>query len=211
MPSLAFELACGRAPVCGVDEAGRGPLAGPVVAAAVVLPAGELPAGIDDSKKLAPARREALAAALRAVAAVGIGQASVMEIDRLNILQATFLAMRRAVEALGAALGGPPAFALIDGNRAPEGLACPAQTLVGGDGRSLSIAAASILAKVERDRIMRDLALAHPAYGWERNAGYGTAEHLAALRRHGLTPHHRRSFRPVAQLRPRLATPGEDD
>ncbi len=210
MPSLSFERACGRAPVCGIDEAGRGPLAGPVVACALVLPARGIPRGIDDSKKLSAERRAELAERLRAVAVIGVGQASVEEIDRINILQATFLAMTRAVEALGLALGHPPAHALVDGNRAPHGLPCPAETLVDGDARCLSIAAASIVAKVTRDRLMHSLAEIHPQYGWERNAGYGTAQHLAALERHGPTPHHRTSFRPVEQLRLTLVSAVED-
>ncbi len=186
-------------PVAGVDEAGRGPLAGPVVAAAVCFPGLALPPAvrglIDDSKKLSPARREAAFAAILQAGAVGTGAASVAEIDRLNILQATLLAMQRAV----AALAAPPAAALIDGNRAPA-LPCPAHPLVGGDRRSLSIAAASIVAKVTRDRIMARLAADYPGYGWERNAGYGVAAHRAALAALGPTPHHRRTFAPVRDL-----------
>ncbi len=184
----------GRA-VAGIDEAGRGPWAGPVVAAAVVLDAGSVPVGVTDSKRLSRARREALFTALRASARIGVGAASVAEIDRLNILEATLIAMRRAVDDLGV----PPAHALVDGNRAPE-LSCPATAVVGGDARSLSIAAASIVAKVTRDRIMARLARRYPGFGWERNAGYGTPEHRAALMRLGVTPHHRRSFAPVARL-----------
>lgn len=210
MPSYSYERACGASPVCGIDEAGRGPLAGPVVAAAIVLPLRGVPRGINDSKKLTPERRAELAERLRKVAVYGIGEASVEEIDRINILQATFLAMGRAVAALTQALGHPPAHALIDGNLAPRGLPCPAQPLVDGDALCVSIAAASILAKVTRDRTMRELALSHPRYGWERNAGYGTPEHLAALREHGPTPHHRRSFAPVEQLHLGLAIPDED-
>jgi ribonuclease HII len=190
-------MAAGAGIVAGLDEVGRGPLAGPVFACALVLPddlAPDLAGAIDDSKRLAPARRAELAAALERVARIGLGQASPAEIDRLNILEATFLAMRRAVAALGAP---PPDHALVDGNRAPN-LACPATALVGGDARCLSIAAASIVAKVRRDRLMATLAERHPGYGWERNAGYGTQEHLAALARLGATPHHRRSFAPVA-------------
>ncbi len=180
--------------VAGVDEAGRGPWAGPVVAAAVILERDAVPRGIDDSKALSSARREALFKALRASAVIGVGQASVGEIERLNILAAAMLAMARAVEDLGVV----PGHALIDGNRAPD-LPCPATTLVGGDRRSLSIAAASIIAKVTRDAIMARLAADHPGYGWERNAGYGTAEHRAALDRLGVTPHHRRTFAPIAR------------
>ncbi len=191
MPDFAFERAAGGL-VAGVDEAGRGPLAGPVVAAATILKPGAIPAGLDDSKRLAPARREALFAALTATARIGIGIADIDEIERLNILGATMVAMRRAVEALPMV----PDLALIDGNRTPD-LACPAQAIVKGDRRSLSIAAASIAAKVTRDRIMADLAQQFPGYGWERNAGYGTAEHRAALARLGPTVHHRPSFAPV--------------
>ena len=170
----------GNTLVAGVDEAGRGPLAGPVVAAAVCFPGLALPPAvrglIDDSKRLTPARRETAFAAILEAGTVGTGAASVAEIDRLNILQATLLAMQRAV----AALAAPPAAVLVDGNRAPD-LPCPARPVVGGDRLSLSIAAASIVAKVTRDRIMARLAAEHPGYGWERNAGYGVAAHRAAL------------------------------
>ncbi len=193
MTDRELERAC-PSPVAGIDEAGRGPWAGPVVAAAVILGAA-VPAGVTDSKRLSRERREVLFAALRASACIGVGVASVAEIDRLNILAATLVAMRRAVDDLDVA----PAHALVDGNRAPE-LACPATAVVGGDGRSLSIAAASIVAKVTRDRIMARLARRYPGFGWERNAGYGTPEHRAALMRLGVTPHHRRSFAPVARL-----------
>ncbi len=197
-PDLTAEVAyAGKdATICGVDEAGRGPWAGPVVAAAVVLDRGCIPPGLDDSKKLTPRRRAALFDAIRAAASVGVGIASVEEIDALNILRANDLAMLRAIGALQPA----PEAALIDGNRVPPGLPCRARALVGGDGRSLSIAAASIIAKVTRDRIMGELAGAHPGYGWERNQGYGTAEHRAALIRLGVTPHHRRSFRPIHNI-----------
>jgi ribonuclease HII len=202
MPDFAFERRC-AAPVCGIDEAGRGPLAGPVIAAAVVLDqrhAKRIAAlGLDDSKKLSAAKREALFAALPEVAQIGVGQASVEEIDALNILRATFLAMRRAVEALPLA----PAHILVDGNLAPPELApLPVTPLVGGDGKSLSIAAASIVAKVTRDRIMTALAETHPHYGWARNSGYGTAAHRAAIARHGFTAHHRRSFNVQLELPP---------
>jgi len=190
----AFGL--GDALVCGVDEAGRGPLAGPVVAAAVVLDRGALPPGIADSKRLAAARRAELCEALLASAVVGVGMASVEEIDALNVLHASELAMRRAVEALAR----PPAAALIDGNRVPPGLPCRARPLVGGDASCLSVAAASIVAKVTRDRLMDGLAAEHPGYGWERNRGYGTAEHLAALATLGVTPQHRRSFAPIHKI-----------
>lgn len=194
--------------ICGIDEVGRGPLAGPVLACAVILPPGgladDLARAINDSKALKKAMREQLAPAIRAVCRVGLGSCDVDEIDRLNILQATLTAMARAVEALGGSPGtlpqlAAPQLALVDGNKAPT-LACETVPVVGGDGKCLSIAAASIVAKVERDRLMEDLAKAFPGYGWERNAGYGTAEHLAALARLGVTPHHRRSFAPVSRL-----------
>jgi ribonuclease HII len=196
MPDFALEQRCAGC-VCGVDEAGRGPLAGPVVAAAVILDRVRLPRvlrdGLDDSKTLSPAARERYAALLReAGAVIGVGAASVAEIDRLNILRATLIAMGRAVAALGLA----PAVALVDGNVAPD-LPCAVETVVRGDGRSLSIAAASIIAKVTRDRLMRRLALRYGGYGWDRNAGYGTAEHRAALLALGPSPHHRLSFAPV--------------
>lgn len=202
MPDFARERAHGG-PVAGIDEAGRGPWAGPVIAAAVILTPERLPDGllaaIDDSKKLSAAKRAAIAAALRDAAPagsarIGLGGASASEIDRTNILAASLTAMVRAV----AALGAPPALALVDGNRAPD-LPCPVQTLVKGDSLSLSIAAASILAKVTRDRIMTRLAARHPGFAWERNAGYGTAAHKEGLARLGPTPHHRHSFAPVAR------------
>ncbi|QIE56271.1 ribonuclease HII [Pikeienuella piscinae] len=196
IPDFSFERATAAVPVAGVDEAGRGPWAGPVVAAAVILDPSSTPAGLNDSKKLTARRRAALFAALAPVAGIGVGIASVEEIDRLNILNATYLAMRRAVDALPEA----PAFALIDGNRLPPDLPCPAEAVVKGDARSLSIAAASIVAKVTRDRIMAALAETHPEYGWESNAGYGVAAHRAALIAHGVTPHHRRSFRPIHNM-----------
>lgn len=194
MPDLALEAACGCVRVCGVDEVGRGPWAGPVVAAAVVLDRGWDAAGVDDSKRLTAAARARVRRAIEAHAEIGTGQASVCEIDRLNILHAALLAMRRAV----AGLVRRPGCALVDGNRLPD-LPCPATAVPRGDARSLSIAAASIVAKVERDRLMAGLARDFPGYGWERNAGYGTPEHAAALARLGATPHHRRSFAPVAR------------
>lgn len=198
LPDLVEELAFGGilATICGIDEAGRGPWAGPVVAAAVVLDRDNVPPGLNDSKKLTPRRRATLFDAIRAAAAVGVGIASVGEIDTLNILRANDLAMLRAFQALDPA----PDAALIDGNRVPPGWPCRAQALVGGDGRSLSVAAASIIAKVTRDRIMAELAQAHPGYGWERNQGYGTPQHRTALNRLGVTPHHRRSFRPIHNI-----------
>ena len=198
MPDLHFELRAGGL-VAGVDEAGRGPWAGPVVAAAVILNRSAMPDGLadalDDSKRLSAARRRVLLAALGGCARIGVGAASVAEIDTDNILNATMTAMRRAVGDLGVV----PDLTLIDGNRAPD-LPCPAQTIIGGDRRSLSIAAASIVAKVTRDGIMASLSRRYPEFGWERNAGYGTGEHRAAMERVGITPHHRRSYRPVIQI-----------
>ena len=182
-------------PVAGVDEAGCAPLAGPVVAAAVILDRRRFPRGIDDSKALSASAREALCARLHKVALVGVGIASVEEIDTLNILWARLLAMSRAVDALGL----DPAMVLVDGNRCPR-WERPSLAIVGGDGKCRSIAAASIVAKVTRDRIMAEHARAHPGYGWERNMGYPTPEHQRALRALGPTPLHRRSFAPVRQL-----------
>lgn len=177
----------------GIDEVGRGCLAGPVVAAAVILPEDfDLP-GLTDSKQLTAHRREEYDLFIREKAiAVSVGSASVEEIDRLNILGATFLAMERAIEGLEPR----PEYLLIDGNRFRSHLEIPYETIVGGDGRVASIAAASIVAKVYRDHLMAHLAEEYPQYHWERNAGYGTAAHLAAIRSYGLTPHHRRSFAP---------------
>ncbi|MFQ5764759.1 MAG: ribonuclease HII [Rhodospirillales bacterium] len=201
MPDFRLEDAArgdGHAVVAGVDEAGRGPWAGPVVAGAVILDRARLsPAlerSLDDSKKLPKTRREALFEALSAEAHIGVGRAEVAEIDALNILGATLLAMARAVDALGAA----PDLALVDGNRAPA-LPCPVRCVVRGDGQSLSIAAASIAAKVTRDEIMAGLADTFPGYGWERNAGYGTPEHRAAIERLGVTPVHRRTYAPIRE------------
>lgn len=188
-------MALGHGPVCGVDEAGRGPWAGPVVAAAVVLDAARIPPGLNDSKKLTHERREALFPAIMAAAQVGVGIVSAAEIDTVNILQATFRAMERAVAALPAA----PHFALIDGNRAPK-LSCPCRTVISGDSLSLSIAAASIIAKVTRDRMMMELDQRHPGYGFAAHKGYGTAAHAAALARLGPCAEHRRSFKPIAAL-----------
>lgn len=182
--------------VAGVDEVGRGPLAGPVVAAAVVLNRESIPEGLDDSKKLTAKRREFLAPLLRQSAQIGLGVASVEEIDALNILQASLLAMRRAV----ADLPVLPGHLLIDGNRLPQGLPCPATPVVGGDARSPSIAAASIVAKIWRDDVMRKAATQFPGYGWETNAGYPTKCHKSALRNLGVTPFHRRSFAPVRDI-----------
>jgi ribonuclease HII len=200
MPNYAFEkriLAQMAGPVAGVDEAGRGPLAGPVVAAAVIFTERKrIPKGLNDSKQLNEQARETAYAAIMACGAiVGVGEASVDEIDLVNIRQATHLAMARAVRALGLA----PMFALVDGNDAPA-LPCPCDTIVEGDAKCLSIAAASIVAKVTRDRMMRALDEDHPGYGWRTNKGYGTEEHLLALNRLGPTPHHRRSFAPVHNI-----------
>ncbi len=194
-PDYSFEAAA-TAPVCGVDEAGRGPWAGPVVAAAVILNPADIPEGLNDSKKLTAKRREALFDEINARAKVGTGITEVAEIDEINILNATYLAMRRAIDALPQ----PPAHALIDGNRLPPDLPCTAETIVKGDGRSLSIAAASIIAKVTRDRIMVALAQQFPGYGWEKNAGYGVPAHQEGLKRLGVTPHHRVSFKPIHKM-----------
>lgn len=190
--------------IAGIDEAGRGPWAGPVSAAAVVLDQANLPDalrdGLDDSKKLSSRARDALFDALQEQARlgnvdIGVGLSSVAEIERDNILAATMTAMARAVTDLDR----PVDIALVDGNQAPN-LTCTVQTVVKGDQRSLSIAAASIIAKVTRDWIMAELDAQHPGYGWAHNAGYGTAEHRAALLQLGVTPHHRRSFKPIADL-----------
>ncbi|HIJ38352.1 MAG TPA: ribonuclease HII [Rhodospirillaceae bacterium] len=184
--------------ICGIDEAGRGPLAGPVIAAAVILPVDPpafLLSDLDDSKRLSARKRAALFDVIQSCARTGIGRAEVAEIDRLNILRATFLAMARALENLGVTVN----HALVDGNQAPP-LPCKVHCIVGGDGKSLSIAAASVIAKVSRDREMARLAEIFPAYGWERNAGYGTALHRSMIRQVGLTLHHRRSFAPIADL-----------
>lgn len=186
-------LALHGGPVAGIDEAGRGPLAGPVVAAAVVLDAGQIPEGIADSKILDPEVREVLYGAIMSRAiAVGVGVADVDDIDRLNILHATMAAMRRAVDALGVR----PKVALVDGNRLPK-LPCRGQAVVKGDALCLSIAAASIVAKVTRDRMMTALANEYPGYGFEKHKGYATVEHQEAIRKLGVTIHHRRSFRTV--------------
>jgi len=200
VPDFSFELSQpGR--IAGVDEAGRGPWAGPVVAGAAILNPDTLPQdlidGLDDSKKLKAEKREALLVRLQASDAVlGMGIASVAEIDELNILQATMLAMKRAV----ADLAVVPDYALIDGNRVPDGLACGAEAVVKGDGRSLSIAAASIVAKVSRDRMMAELDRQYPGYGWVSNAGYGTKAHQEGLAQLGVTPEHRKSFAPIRKI-----------
>jgi ribonuclease HII len=199
-PSLAREAALwgeGRRIVVGVDEAGRGPLAGPVVAAAVAFPPGAKPIrGLDDSKRLTPAARARCAARVRERAlAVAVGAASVGEIDRLNIRRAAILAMHRALARLAVA----PHYVLVDGLPCPE-LGWPHEAMIDGDARCHSIAAASVIAKTVRDRLMERLATRHPAYHWAENKGYCTAEHVAALGLYGPTPHHRTSFAPVLQL-----------
>ncbi|WP_069298576.1 ribonuclease HII [Neptunicoccus sediminis] len=182
--------------IAGVDEVGRGPWAGPVTACAVVLDPRHIPEGLNDSKKLTAKRREILFDQIMAQADVSVFHVDVEEIDRINILQASLLAMRRAIEGLAQ----PTDFALIDGNKVPQGLACPSETLVKGDGRCLSIAAASIVAKVTRDRMMVALSQQFPGYGWETNAGYGTKAHIAGLETLGVTQHHRRSFKPIHNM-----------
>ena len=189
MPDFSFERAA-KCIVAGVDEAGRGPLAGPVVAAAVILDRRRIPRGIDDSKKLTREEREVLAAKLRAGPhIIAVGAASVAEIELLNILNATFLAMRRAVRRLSM----QPALVLVDGNQAPP-MALPVKTIIGGDGLSLSIAAASIIAKTVRDRAMLRLGERYPGFGWHTNAGYGVALHRQAIAALGPTRHHRRGW-----------------
>lgn len=202
MPDFFYEEQCGSNFVAGLDEAGRGPWCGPVVAACVCWPNRVIPAhlaqNLNDSKKLSVAKREALFTEIMNTQAwVGIGQASAQEIDELNILQASFLAMKRALDSIREH-GCNPTFALIDGNKLPR-WDMPMQAIVGGDGKSLSIAAASIIAKVTRDRIMADLAKEYPAYGWDKNAGYGTKIHIEALNKYGVTPHHRRTYAPIAK------------
>jgi ribonuclease HII len=194
-PDFAREQKAGCL-VAGVDEAGRGPWAGPVTCAAVVLDPKNLPKGLNDSKKLSEQKREALFEDLQDKAlAIGIAFVEVAEIDRNNILAATLSGMKRAVEELSIA----PGLVLIDGNKAPK-LGLPHETLVKGDARSMSIAAASIIAKVSRDRLMRSLHDKFPEYGWDSNKGYGTKVHQEALKIHGVTPHHRRSFRPIHNM-----------
>jgi ribonuclease HII len=195
-PHFRFErrlISKAQGPVAGIDEAGRGPLAGPVAAAAVILDRHDLPVGLDDSKALTPPAREALYELILAKAlAVGLAFASAREIDEINIRQATFLAMRRAL----AALSISPVYALVDGNDLPPGLCCAAETIVKGDATSMSIAAASIVAKVTRDRLMRRLHAHHPVYGFAEHVGYATPAHLAAIAARGPSPFHRLSFSP---------------
>lgn len=199
LPDFSFErtaLARGARHVAGVDEVGRGPLAGPVTAAAVILDPANIPDGLNDSKKLTPTRRETLAAWLAANCDHCIVHVGVEDIDRLNIYHAAHLAMCMAV----AGLRQRPCLVLVDGNRIPRDLSCPGEAIVQGDARCVTIAAASILAKVARDRLMVDLAQQHPGYGWEANAGYATPAHKRALLDLGVTPFHRRSFQPVHNI-----------
>ena len=186
----------GFARIAGVDEVGRGPLAGPVTACAVVLDMSRIPEGLNDSKKLSAKRRESLAEAILACAEVSVASASVEEIDELNILRASHLAMERAV----AGLLTPPDHCLIDGNLIPKGLTISAEAIVKGDSKSVSISAASIVAKIRRDYVMSALAQQYPGYGWEANAGYPSKSHRLALQNLGVTPHHRRSFKPVHNI-----------
>lgn len=198
-PDYSYETAAidaGARIVAGVDEVGRGPLAGPVTAAAVVLDISSIPEGLNDSKKLTALRRRALCEAITASAEVSIAHASVEEIDSLNILRASHLAMERAI----AGLPRRPCMALIDGNMIPRDLCVPARTIVKGDTLSLSISAASIIAKVTRDKLMWALAQHYPGYGWETNVGYPSKSHREALQNLGVTPHHRRSFKPVHNI-----------
>ncbi|WP_425040518.1 ribonuclease HII [Primorskyibacter sp. S187A] len=199
LPDFSVErdaMAHGYDRIAGVDEVGRGPLAGPVMAAAVILDPNHLPDGLNDSKKLSAKRRNALLEHISAHADVGIGEASVEEIDTHNILRASHIAMMRAIRALPEA----PDYVLIDGNMIPRGLNLPSSALVKGDSRSISIAAASIVAKIRRDHVMQTLAQHHPGYGWETNAGYPTKCHKQAMENLGVTPHHRRSFKPVHNI-----------
>lgn len=191
--------------VVGIDEAGRGPWAGPVVAAAVIIKnhqlAADLTLNLDDSKKISPLKREKLFARLlqeqkAGHIQIGIGQASCQEIDEFNILQATFLAMKRALEKIP----NQPKLALLDGNQTPTVFPCPCRSIVKGDGRSLSIAAASIVAKVYRDHLMKELAKKYPGYGFEKNSGYGTSLHLQGLKKYGVTPEHRHSYKPIKKF-----------
>ncbi|WP_341232623.1 ribonuclease HII [uncultured Sulfitobacter sp.] len=198
-PDFEFEndaYARGYMRVAGVDEVGRGPLAGPVTAAAVVLDPSRIPDGLNDSKKLSKKARERLYEEIMQVADVSIAHASVAEIEELNILRASHLAMVRALDGLKE----PADFALVDGNMLPRDLTIKAQTIIKGDARSQSISAASIMAKICRDYVMLSLAQQHPGYGWETNMGYGSKRHIEALRNLGVTPHHRRLFKPVHNM-----------
>ena len=198
-PDFSFEAdlqAQGFEIIAGVDEVGRGPLAGPVTAAAVILDPNNIPTGLNDSKALSAKKRKVLYDLILQYCRVGVVHVSVEEIDRINILQASLLAMGQAI----AQLDPSPSFVLIDGNRIPAGLSVPTQAIVKGDAKSVSIAAASIVAKITRDRLMSDLARQNPGYGWDKNAGYPTKEHQLALQHLGVSPHHRRSFKPVHNI-----------
>ena len=208
LPCFDLEIALmGRysGPVAGVDEAGRGPWAGPVVAACVILDPDRIPEGLNDSKLLTPDEREDRYAEIMATAFVGVAIGPVRRIDRQNILQASLWAMRAAYRAMGV----PAAAALIDGNIKPRRFPCPATPVIGGDGISVSVAAASIVAKVTRDRMMVKLSRRYRRYGWERNKGYGTPEHALAIKTHGVCTHHRRSFSPIARAMSVLQTGAE--
>lgn len=204
MPDFSYENACNTTGlIFGLDEAGRGPWCGPVVAACVCWPNGKIPEdlakSINDSKKLSAKKREELfPKIMNSDAIVGIGAATAEEIDEINILQASFLAMKRALDSVKEK-GYSPAFALIDGNKLPK-WDMPMQAVIGGDAKSLSIAAASIVAKVTRDRHMQELAKEYPQYGWDKNAGYGTKAHIESLEKYGITPHHRKTYAPIARL-----------
>ncbi len=199
IPDFSIEMAArarGLSRIAGVDEVGRGPLAGPVTAAAVILDPANIPDGLNDSKKLAPKHRALLFEQIIASAQVAVAHASVAEIDRLNILRAAHLAMIRAINLLPEA----PDHVLVDGNLLPRDLQISAEPVIRGDSRSASIAAASIVAKICRDRVMVDLAQQHPDYGWRTNAGYPSKSHKLALQNLGVSPHHRRSFKPVHNI-----------
>ena len=199
LPNFEFETKLhkqGYQNVAGVDEVGRGPLAGPVYAAAVILSPGKIPTGLNDSKKLSAKNRNSVLESILEYADISIASASEREIEQINILQASHLAMVRAV----AGLKKKPDYVLVDGNLIPQDLEIPTTAVIKGDARSLSIAAASIVAKVKRDLVMSDLAQHYPGYGWEKNAGYPTTEHLKALQDLGVTPHHRRTFKPVHNI-----------
>lgn len=199
IPDYSLELAAttgGATIVCGVDEVGRGPLAGPVMAAAVILDPANIPEGLNDSKRLTAKRRESLYDQILEAADVGFGEASVEEIDEINILQASHLAMVRAIQDLKQV----PDHVLVDGNRLPKSLTISAEAIVKGDAKSVSISAASIVAKIRRDRLMMALSQQFPGYGWDRNQGYPTQEHRDSIHRLGITPHHRRSFKPIHNI-----------
>ena len=205
MPDFSLEESLGlstSAVIVGVDEVGRGPLAGPVTAAAVFVDRQkitlDLLTKIDDSKKISQKKRATISKQIESIAIIGIGWASSGEIDQLNILEATMLAMQRAISSLRKQIISDPDYILIDGNKVPR-LDFPSKAIVRGDEKSLSIAAASIVAKNKRDAFMASLSKLYPGYGWEKNAGYGTGEHLAAIEREGITVHHRRSFKPIAK------------